>query len=52
MGQSEAAPGSAARDTAADPLPLTRAAAQLRVEGMSPVDWLARFGPVSVDPID
>lgn len=50
--QRNAVPGSLARDTAADPLPLTRAAAQQRVEGMSPVDWLARFGPVSIDSID
>lgn len=32
--------------------PLTRAAAQLRVETMSPADWLAGFGNVTVGRID
>lgn len=29
--------------------PLTRAAARRRVETISPVPWLARFGPVSLE---
>ncbi|MFK7894368.1 MAG: hypothetical protein AB8G23_00955 [Myxococcota bacterium] len=32
--------------------PLTRAAAQLRVDTMSPTDWLASFGHVTVGQID
>jgi len=32
----------------AHPLPLTRAAAKQRVNEMSPVGWLASFGPVVV----
>ncbi len=32
-----------------DPTPLTRAAARRRVESISPVPWLARFGPVSLE---
>jgi hypothetical protein len=32
--------------------PLTRAAAQLRVETMSPADWLASFGDVTVGRVD
>lgn len=31
--------------------PLTRAAAQLRVETMSPADWLAGFGDVTIGRI-
>lgn len=34
------------------PLPLTRAATQLRVEQMSPVEWLSRFGSIEVGQID
>lgn len=32
--------------------PLTRAAAQLKVETMSPADWLAGFGDVTVGRVD
>ncbi len=32
--------------------PLTRAAAQLKVETMSPTDWLAGFGDVTVGRMD
>jgi hypothetical protein len=32
-----------------DALPLTRAAARRRVESISPVPWLAHFGPVSLE---
>lgn len=34
---------------AAERPPLTRAAARQRVETISPVPWLARFGPVSLE---
>ena len=34
---------------AAEPPPLTRAAARRRVETISPVPWLARFGPVALE---
>jgi len=30
------------------PRPLTRAAAQLHIDEMSPVDWLSQFGSVSI----
>jgi len=33
---------------APEPLPLTRAAARLRIEEMSPVRWLAHYGNVSI----
>ena len=32
--------------------PLTRAAAQLKVETMSPTDWLAGFGNVTIGQVD
>jgi hypothetical protein len=34
--------------TAITPRPLTRAATQLRIDEMSPVGWLSRFGSVSI----
>jgi hypothetical protein len=40
---------SATARPADDPPPLTRAAARRRVETISPVPWLARFGPVSLE---
>jgi len=33
-------------------LPLTRAAARQRVESLSPLPWLSRFGPVAVEQAD
>lgn len=33
-------------------LPLTRAASQQRIEHMSPVDWMRRFGDVTVGRVD
>jgi len=38
--------------TTTDAPPLTRAAAQRRIERMSPTRWLARYGEVSIDPAD
>lgn len=46
---SPARPASVLANGAAAPPPLTRAAARQRVESISPVPWLARFGPVSLE---
>ena len=35
-----------------DDTPLTRAAAQQRIEEMSPIHWLSRFGRVSIERRD
>ena len=40
--------GPARRTPSQDDPPLTRAAAHERVEAMSPLLWLARYGPVSI----
>jgi len=45
---SPAAPSTQSTPKSADAPPLTRAAARQRVETISPVPWLARFGPVSL----
>jgi hypothetical protein len=42
-------PASALAIAADAPPPLTRAAARQRVESISPLPWLARFGPVSLE---
>jgi hypothetical protein len=33
-------------------MPLTRAASRARIDQMSPVDWLSRYGAVAVGRID
>lgn len=40
---------SARANAAEEPPPLTRAAARRRVETISPMPWLVRFGPVSLE---
>ncbi len=48
--QAQATPDPSAIAAPTDaPPPLTRAAARRRVETISPVPWLARFGPVSLE---
>ena len=46
---SPAPASSAIAGDSADETPLTRAAARRRVETISPVRWLSRFGPVSLE---
>lgn len=46
---SPAPPASARAGESTHATPLTRAAARRRVETISPVPWLARFGPVSLE---
>ncbi|MAG29562.1 MAG: hypothetical protein CL908_01555 [Deltaproteobacteria bacterium] len=36
----------------ADAPVLTRAAARQRVEDMTPLEWLSRFGPISIDRVE
>jgi hypothetical protein len=42
-------PASPQSGDAGNAIPLTRAAARRRVETISPVAWLTRFGPVSLE---
>ena len=46
---SPAPPSSPLAEDSSDTTPLTRAAARRRVESISPVHWLTRFGPVSLE---